>query len=111
METVIDEIGIKNKCQIFTPEEIVGKMLKCAHYNKGLFGKKVLENSCGDGRILIQIVNKYIEDARENHLSDSVIKKGLEEDIVAYEIDEIQVEKCRTNLSNIALSYGLKSIN
>ena len=110
METVIDEIDIKNKCQIFTPETIVKKMLDCAQYNNGLLGKKVLENSCGDGQILTKIVVAYIESARKDCLSDSKIIKGLEDDIVAFDIDEKQIEKCKSNLSELALSYGLKNI-
>ena len=60
METVISNPKIKNKCQIFTPNSIANKMLDLAGYNKSIFGKKVLENSCGDGQILSEIVKRYI---------------------------------------------------
>ena len=35
-------------CQVFTPKDIVDFMLNTIEYNSSLFGKKVLENSCGD---------------------------------------------------------------
>lgn len=38
-----------DKCKVFTPKEIVKSMLDTVNYKKNLFGKKVLENSCGDG--------------------------------------------------------------
>ena len=41
------------KCQIFTPSEIVVNMLDYINYSADstteLFGKKIMENSCGDG--------------------------------------------------------------
>lgn len=43
----------KKKCQIFTPEENVKELLNWVGYNKDLYGKKVIEPSCGQGNILI----------------------------------------------------------
>ena len=45
MGLVIENPQIKAKCQIFTPNDIVEKMLDMAGYNIHLWGKKVLENS------------------------------------------------------------------
>ena len=110
MEKVIDDIDVKNKCQVFTPDKIVNKMLSCAQYNKELFGKKVLENSCGDGKILSKIVITYIESARKIQLSDEMIIRGLEQDIIAFEIDAELIKKCTATLTKIAARYGLKGI-
>ena len=55
MPSVIENLKIKQKCQIFTPAEKVSRMLDMAGYADDLFGKKVLENSCGDGEFLVQL--------------------------------------------------------
>ena len=46
METILDNLQVKRKCQRFTPEKTVIEMLKLANYtaNRGIVGKKVLEN-------------------------------------------------------------------
>ena len=36
-------------------------MLDYIGYSKKLYGKRVLENSCGEGNILLEIVTRYIE--------------------------------------------------
>ena len=45
----------KRKCQIFTPKENVIQLLDWIGYKTNLYGKKIIENSCGDGQILREI--------------------------------------------------------
>lgn len=111
MGLIIDNPQIKTKCQIFTPNDIVEKMLDMAGYNIHLWGKKVLENSCGDGQILAAIVKRYIEASKKQNLSKKQIKKGLEADIVAYDIDSGWIDKCKKRLSDIADSYGMLNVS
>lgn len=54
---------MNKKCQIFTPENYVIELLDSVGYTENLYGKKILENSCGDGNILAIIVQD-IEDYR-----------------------------------------------
>lgn len=49
-----------NNCKIFTPDTYVTELLDIAGYNWNLMGRSVLENSCGDGNILKEIVRRYI---------------------------------------------------
>ena len=56
------------KCQVFTPENYVDLLLDYIGYNSNLYGKKILENSCGDGNILSKIVQRYISDCRRKGL-------------------------------------------
>ena len=44
------------KCQIFSSKELVQQLLDEEEYKKNLYGKKILENSCGNGNILEEIV-------------------------------------------------------
>lgn len=80
---------MQDKCQVFTPDDIVNKLLDEASYRNDLFGKKVYENSCGTGNILIGIVKRYIEDCLSSGLTTEQIKEGLEGDIYAADIDRL----------------------
>lgn len=77
----------KRNDQIPTPEQYVNRMLDAIGYKDHIVGKRILENSCGEGNILQAIVKRYIEDAKRTGLTQTEIKKGLEYDIIAYEKD------------------------
>ncbi len=110
MFSVIKDSRIKDKCQIFTPKEQVLKMLDLALYTKNLYGKRFLENSCGDGEILIQAVTRYIEDCKKRRLSKKKIKLGLEKDFIAYEVDNKRVEECKNRLDTVAKHYNITEV-
>ena len=46
------------RCQIFTPDDKVNKLLDIIGYKKGLLGQKFLENSWGDGSVLKHVVSR-----------------------------------------------------
>lgn len=98
-------------CQVFTPKDIVDFMLNTIEYNSSLFGKKVLENSCGDGNILVEIVKMYINTSLAEGYSIKEIKNGLEKDIYAYEIDSRHLQKCLERLNNEVKNFGIKNVN
>ena len=85
---------MNTKCQVFTPNDYVRELLDSIDYTDNLYGKKILENSCGDGNILVVIIQRYIDDCRKHGLLDSQIAIGLENDIYGVEIDPIQYNKC-----------------
>lgn len=91
---------MNNRCQVFTPSDIASYMLDVVGYcvTNHLYGKKVLENSCGEGNILEIIVQRYIESMAGT--SPEIIKQGLEHDIVAYDVDDqcCQITKQRLDL-------------
>lgn len=105
------EQNYRNLCQVFTPYNIVETMLNWCKYKKNLYGKKVIENSCGDGHILVQIIERYIKDCLKKQISIKEIKKGLEEDIYAFETDEEQYIKCIENLNKVAEKYNITDVN
>ena len=92
---------MNKKCQVFTPENYVIELLDSVGYTHNLYGKKILENSCGDGNILVAVVQRYIDDCKENGLSRTRIKNGLAKDIYGIEIDEEQYKKCIDNLDKV----------
>ena len=98
---------MNKKCQVFTPQNYVEKLLDDVGYVSNLYGKKVLENSCGDGNILAKIVERYILDGENNGLSKEKIKDGLCKDIVGIEIDKKQSKKCINRLNDILKKKGI----
>lgn len=101
---------MNKKCQIFTPDDYVKELLDSVGYNENLYKKSILENSCGDGNILVVIVERYIDDARVHGLSDEDICIGLSKHICGVEIDPIQHKKCIQNLDKLARHKGLSKV-
>lgn len=101
---------MNKKCQVFTPENYVEELLNSVGYTQQLYGKKILENSCGDGNILTAIVRRYIADCKQQGLTRTKIKNGLARDIYGVEIDPEQYEKCIENLNQILESEKIKSV-
>ena len=86
-------------------------MLDAIGYKDHIVGKRILENSCGEGNILQAIVKRYIEDAKRTGLTQTEIKKGLECDIIAYEKDRRLVRRCRRNLNKVCREFQINDIN
>lgn len=101
---------MNKKCQVFTPPQNVVELLDAAGYIENLYGKKIIENACGDGNILKGIVHRYIADGLKNGISIKEVKKGLEIDIYAFEIDLLHYNNCIENLDVLAKSFGIKRV-
>lgn len=96
--------------QIPTPDKYVNILLDLIGYKNNLFGKVVLENSCGEGNILIEIVKRYIHDARSDNKNNNEIVTGLQHDIVAFEIDQNCIKRCIERLNTVLSSEGLPAV-
>lgn len=97
-------------CQVPTPGQYVQQMLDYIGYIKDLWGRKVLENSCGEGNILVEVVKRYIADARDNQHTPVEIAGGLEKDIVAYEVEQEKIEICLRRLNDLISMEALPEI-
>lgn len=102
---------MKKKYQVFTPETIANSMLDLANYNQFLYGIKVLENAAGDGNILSEVVERYILDCFNNGFDREKIRNGLEQDIFAYEIDEVHYNTCISRLNDIVKKHKIDKVN
>ena len=91
----------EKNCQIPTPIQYVKLMLDNVGYKHNLQGRKVLENSCGEGNILVEIVKRYIADAKENQHTPEQIAIGLQRDVVAYEVDQGKIDVCLARLDEV----------
>lgn len=104
---------LKNKLEgkVYTPPKIVTHILNLANYNgDNILKKHIIDNSCGDGRFLCEICERYINIALQNNLTLNEIKKDLETYIHGIEILSVEHEKCIQNISDIAKKYNLNNI-
>ena len=99
-----------NNCKIFTPEEYVEELLNAVEYREHLYGQSVLDNSCGDGNILMGVVRRYILSCRADGRTDEEIRRGLERDICGMELEEKHAAKCRENLHAVATQLGIEEV-
>lgn len=97
--------------QIFTPQFIVEEMLDYIGYNGcGIFGKHIIDNSCGDGAFLKVIVSRYCSEALKQGKLPNTIKSELEKYIHGIDNDKQAFIQCEQNLDQIALSYGISGV-
>ncbi len=97
--------------KIYTPPKIVRKLLKLCNYGgKEILKKHVVDNSCGDGAILEQVVLEYIKIANKQNFTRQQIKNDLEQYIHGFDIDEASVKLCKQNLQIIAQKNNLAEI-
>ena len=78
-------------------------MLDNIGYTQNIYGKKVLENSCGEGNILIEIVKRFIADGRQQNRLPDEIACELASDIIGYEIDAVKLEICKQRLNELLI--------
>ena len=99
---------METRCQVFTPMSIASQMLDLVDYRGNMYGKTIIENSCGEGGILCAVVARYIEGLQGEPLE--YIRHGLEQDIVGYDIDKSCCHKTIVKLDSIAKQYGIDSV-
>ena len=102
----------KKDGKIFTPKPIVERMLyNGLWYGKHSIYRHIIDNSCGDGAFLCEIVKYYcytyspIWDEQEMGL-----KTVLETYVHGIEIDPVEHKKCLENLDVVAEKYGIKGV-
>ncbi|MDR0919003.1 MAG: SAM-dependent methyltransferase [Oscillospiraceae bacterium] len=99
---------IKTAGEVYTPAHIVSLMLDEIGYNGETVSQKhIIDNSCGDGAFLMQIVERYIK----NCPSTNDIKNELETYIHGIEIDKTAYKNCIKNLDAVAEKHGITSVN
>lgn len=101
----------REKFQVFTPENIIQSMLDLAGYTTSLAGKRILENSFGDGGFLLAIAERHIRDSLRQGFTKNDIRQQLEADVVGYEIDLALLNRARRALDALAESYGITGVS
>ncbi len=107
--------SIKEKGRVYTPEYIVKNILDSIDYNSDILQKHIIDNSCGDGAFLVQVVKRYCERYCERYLEKSndlnLLKKHLEMYIHGIEINELESKKCIENLNKTVLNFDISNVN
>lgn len=103
---------IKNMGGIYTPKYIVNYMLDLLDYNNiNILNKNIMENSCGDGAFLCEIVARYCEQfLKIANLSRNQLKLELEQHIFGIEKDETEHKKCLENLGKVAEKFDIFNV-
>ena len=99
--------SVKHHGRVYTPDYLVRTILDFGNYNgKYIVGKHVIDNSCGDGAFLREIVERYCQ-----QFHGKTLKKHLETYIHGIELDGEEREKCVRNLNDIAIKHGVNKVN
>lgn len=101
----------KTKGRVYTPHFIVKNILDLSnYYGNNILNKHVIDNSCGDGAFLTEIVDRYCSTALSFGFSLIQLKSQLEEFIHGIEIDPEEHRKCLSNLSASCSKYGVTDV-
>lgn len=103
--------AVKQHGRVYTPDYLVKLILDFGGYNGNRILKKhTIDNSCGDGAFLKEIVKRYCSSflAQSNDLS--TLKKELEKYIHGIELDADECKVCVQNLHTTASEFGLSDI-
>jgi adenine-specific DNA-methyltransferase len=97
MASLAKEISRKKQLgQVYTPTWIVQKILDDMGYaGKSMLGKSVLDPACGDGRFLIEVVKRIMENSPSGQLLSNL------EAVHGWDIDKQAVALCIQNLDEL----------
>lgn len=103
----------KTMGQIFTPQYLVSDILDEAGYTitNNILEKHVIDNSCGDGAFLEEILRRYCNAYLSVHKNKKHLSAQLSTYIHGIELDESAYKTCLKRLSAIAADFGLTGIN
>ena len=101
----------KTKGRVYTPAHIVSNILDLSGYRgETILGKHVIDNSCGDGAFLAEIVRRYCEEAALAHYSRKRLVQDLETYIHGIEIDPEELQKAAGKASSVVSGFGLSKV-
>lgn len=113
------ERKVKNFGQVFTPPSVVGLILDYAGYRtenaEAVLKKHVLDNSCGDGAFLCEIVRRYCQCYYANlTVGERADVNQLKDDLSCFihgiEIQKEAYDACLINLDQTAAEFHLTGV-
>lgn len=88
--------SVKRSGRIFTPKFLVDIILDCASYRQGnILRKHVIDNSCGNGAFLCEVVVRYCSEYLSLFGSGDGLKHDLQTYIHGIESDSAVADDCR----------------
>lgn len=99
--------------QVFTPQFLVDNMLDNCDYkvNPTIIDKHIIDNSCGRGAFLCEIVKRYCSACDIAELSIEQMRNFLSTYIHGLDSDISAVSTCIDNLNKIVAQYGITDVN
>lgn len=105
------EVLVKNDGQVFTPTFLVQNILDFAGYTGiNILRKHIIDNSCGAGAFLTEIVRRYCTMSISHGSSKEQIKTELETYIHGIELEDVAFVNCITNLNAVVEEYGITDV-
>ncbi len=104
--------AVKNHGRVYTPLSIVNCILDFSGYNscENVIEHHVIDNSCGDGAFLCEILKRYCHYFLQRSNDYNLLKMQLQKYIHGIELDDVEAEKCRQNLSEIARTFDVNDV-
>lgn len=98
--------------QVYTPTYLVQDILDVIGYktDEQILEKHVIDNSCGDGAFLDEVVRRYITCFMECSKSKRLLEKQLSKYVHGIELDAGAYTACVKRLDTIAVEFGLKNV-
>lgn len=101
---------MRNKYQVFTPDNIVKKMLKLSHYcGSSVLNAKVMDLSCGDGAFLTGALEVFIKECLKRKANKEIIIDKCNSLFFGYEIDKKVYDVCIKKMNDVLSKYHLAS--
>ncbi len=101
----------KESGQVFTPPYLVCDILDVAGYRGiAILRKHIIDNSCGDGAFLQEIVARYCAAFLQQSSDVLLLCQDLSTFIHGIELDPIAYTACVQNLTTIAAQYGVEKV-
>ena len=113
MKTLSKDITIeKSNGRFYTPHFIVCNILDMSgYYGTAILQKHAIDNSCGDGAFLTEMVRRYCEAADRAGLSSDETAHQLSIFIHGIEIDPSECAKCISNVAKTASEFNICDVN
>ena len=103
--------AVKQHGRVYTPDYLVKVILDFGGFDKPTILKKhVIDNSCGDGAFLTEIVRRYCAFFLNQKQDLSKLKHELETYVHGIELDAVECDKCILNLNKIVEEYGISKV-
>ena len=102
---------VKHSGQVFTPAFLVQNILDTCHYTgTDILQKHIIDNSCGDGAFLCEIVERYCSAYLQTDTDTGTLKSHLEQYIHGIELEQEAYGNCLYNLNLVAHKYRIDNV-
>ena len=98
--------------QVYTPTYLVQDILDVTGYKADgrILERHIIDNSCGDGAFLDEVVRRYIACFMECSRNKRILERQLSKYVHGIELDEGAYTSCVKRLNAIAVEFGLKNV-